>query len=336
MKKRENKNLKIPGISITYYVITALYMFIGLILLSMNTCFAKLDFFKNSSQVNVITMALTLISIGLAMFGLGYSFYTNNKSDNEDEYNTISSHDENKSSISVKTATITICLIVFLSLMLIFTGFWFYHNGWINGTQLGYAGAIIGGGITLLGVYITIVYTENSRKEDQQRHDQDRREDLANQYKPYISLIPQKNLQNEGIDINDYVKYDKINKKYHFEIVYKNIGRGDAKNLRIQIYSGNINIYDSKKEYIDVFPDNLLHRIQFSMNDDFIDYKTTRTFKVIFSYKDGFSFYQYEMHYYIQYVIQNKQIISYSVSLDHKSSKTQRIENKKSKNESEE
>ena len=74
MKKRENKNLKIPGISITYYVITALYMFIGLILLSMNTCFAKLDFFKNSSQVNVITMALTLISIGLAMFGLGYSF----------------------------------------------------------------------------------------------------------------------------------------------------------------------------------------------------------------------------------------------------------------------
>ena len=159
MKKRENKKSKIPGISITYYVITALYMSIGFLLLFLNKIFAESDFFKNSSQVNVVTTALTLISIALAMFGLGYSFYTNNKSDKEDEYNTTSLHDENKSNISVKTAAITVSLIVFLSLMLIFTGFWFYHNGLINGTQLGYAGAIIGGGITLLGVYITIVYT---------------------------------------------------------------------------------------------------------------------------------------------------------------------------------
>lgn len=204
-------------------------------------------------------------------------------------------------------------------------------------TLIGYGGSILGGFLTLYGVWWTIEDNKKQREEDQKRHDQERKEDLANQYKPYVSLIPQKNLQNEGIDINDYLEYDKTNKKYHFEIVYKNIGRGDAKNLRIQIYSGSISIYDSnKKGYADVFPDNLLHRLHFSMNDDFIDYKTTRTFKVIFSYMDGFSFYQYEIHYYIDYVTQNKQIISYSISLDHKSSKTQRIENQKSKNESEE
>lgn len=190
---------------------------------------------------------------------------------------------------------------------------------------VGYGGSILGGFFTLFGVWWTIADNKKQKMEE-----------FSIQYKPYMSLPPRKELEDRGIDIKDCVKYDTEENKYKFELIYQNIGSGEAANLRIQIYSGNINIYDSKKEYIDVFPDNLLHRIQFSKNDDFIDYKTTRTFKVIFSYKDGFSFYQYEMHYYIQYVIQNKQIISYSVSLDHKSSKTQRIENKKSKNESEE
>lgn len=192
-------------------------------------------------------------------------------------------------------------------------------------TIVGYGGSILGGFFTLFGVWWTIADNKKQKMEE-----------FSIQYKPYMSLPPRKELEDRGIDIKDCVKYDTEENKYKFELIYQNIGSGEAANLRIQIYSGNINIYDSKKEYIDVFPDNLLHRIQFSKNDDFIDYKTTRTFKVIFSYKDGFSFYQYEMHYYIQYVIQNKQIISYFVSLDHKSSKTQRIENQKSKNESEE
>ena len=39
----------------------------------------------------------------------------------------------------------------------VYFGFDFYHKNIINGEQLSYMGSIIGGGITLFGVYATIV-----------------------------------------------------------------------------------------------------------------------------------------------------------------------------------
>jgi len=41
-----------------------------------------------------------------------------------------------------------------------------YHLNFINDVQLGYAGSILGGSMTLIGVWWTIEYTEKNRHED--------------------------------------------------------------------------------------------------------------------------------------------------------------------------
>lgn len=218
----------------------------------------------------------------------------------------------------------------------VYYGFDFYHRNIINGDQLSYMGSIIGGGITLFGVYATIDHTNHLRKEDQKRHNQERKENLALQYKPYISLLPQKELEDRGINIKDCVKYDAKSNKYKFELIYQNIGYGEAENLTIQIYSANKKIYVSQKNCVSIFPDALLHRLQISTNSCGTSHNTKKYFEVLFIYNDSFSMYQYEKHYQIRYIIEKNQCISYSIRLDHESSKTQRIENQKSKNESEE
>ena len=250
MKKTTNKNSKIPGISIVYYLITALYMSIGLILLFMNTYFAKLDFFKNSSQVNVATMALTLISIGLAMFGLGYSFYTNTKCKNEIISNNISSINKAKFDFSIKNVATSICLIISLCLISIFIGFWFYHDKLIDDNQLGYVGSIFGGGITLLGVCLTIHYEKITRKKD-----------IATQYKPiliiddnvlYILSNQDSKTIIEESDMVDILEYAKNQIRIESNIKIKNVGRGEAKNVSI---SSSFSLNDlNQKDSIEITP----------------------------------------------------------------------------------
>lgn len=105
-------------------------------------------------------------------------------------------------------------LLALASLCLIYIGFQFYHLNYINDAQLGYAGAILGGSMTLIGVWWTI---NNQEKQ--------RREDLAMQYKPILSL---EFLNETTID------FPVENAVLSFSLELKNIGRGELMNVSVE------------------------------------------------------------------------------------------------------
>lgn len=81
-------------------------------------------------------------------------------------------------------------------------------------TWIGFFGAIIGGGATLVGVWWTIYSQETQRKED-----------LAIQYKPVLSLI----FLNETT-----IDYPITNTVLSFSFELKNIGRGELTNISVE------------------------------------------------------------------------------------------------------
>ncbi|MEE0777503.1 MAG: hypothetical protein UJ210_00610 [Massilimicrobiota sp.] len=118
----------------------------------------------------------------------------------------------------------------------VYYGFDFYHRNIINGDQLSYMGSIIGGGITLLGVYLTINYEKQTRKEDQIKHDQERKSELSLLYMPIISVSSTyefvDKLCSEIRLYFDNKQFDN-NSLYTIpcKIVLKNSGRGEATKL---------------------------------------------------------------------------------------------------------
>lgn len=107
-------------------------------------------------------------------------------------------------------------------------GFHVYHIGWINEAQLGYLGAIIGGGITLLGVVITILHTNNIREKDKQDRNKERILELSAQYRPILKLtIPKDPKEKKIIVRNEDPNYLYLNISLNLE----NIGRGEAINI---------------------------------------------------------------------------------------------------------
>lgn len=103
-----------------------------------------------------------------------------------------------------------------------------HKDSWIS-----YYGAIIGGGLTLFGVWWTITENKKDLKEQQNRLDEQRKEDLAIQYKPYLILT-----QNKKIDLNAYDIFIMTNNNTHplnETVILKNIGRGEAIINDIQI-----------------------------------------------------------------------------------------------------
>lgn len=79
-------------------------------------------------------------------------------------------------------------LIIVLAILLLFVGYLYKVYLDPNVDYLAYAGAIVGGLFTVVGVTMTINYENDIRKEDQKRHDKERREDLAIQYKPICTI----------------------------------------------------------------------------------------------------------------------------------------------------
>lgn len=112
------------------------------------------------------------------------------------------------------------------------------QDTWIN-----FFGAIIGGGATLLGVWWTIVEQKKDLKEQQKRLDDQRRDDLAIQYKPLIEI--------EDNGLEEY-KYNQIKIKMKLS----NIGRGEALNLFVKIFQENgDNYYISNTDiFYNIFP----------------------------------------------------------------------------------
>ncbi|MBR4060028.1 MAG: hypothetical protein IKK03_09345 [Lachnospiraceae bacterium] len=129
-----------------------------------------------------------------------------------------------------------------------------HQDTWIN-----FYGALLGGTLTLLGVWWTIYYTEETRKEDQKKHENeikdefDRRNketkrNLSAQYKPILTIafnvdhIPDAKygmskyedfvIQN-NIGLVDIKKCDPNEKRLVVSLSVLNIGRGEAKDLII-------------------------------------------------------------------------------------------------------
>lgn len=129
-----------------------------------------------------------------------------------------------------------------------------HQDTWIN-----FFGALIGGALTLIGVWWTIYYTEETRKEDQIKHEEeikdefDRRNketkrNLSAQYKPILTIafnadhIPDAVYEvskyedfviQNNIGLVDIKKCDPNEKRLVVSLSVLNIGRGEAKDLTI-------------------------------------------------------------------------------------------------------
>lgn len=156
-------------------------------------------------------------------------------------------------------------IIIILCGFIVYFGFLFYHIGTINAAQLGFAGSIIGGAITLLGVYGTVQYEKDARKKEQERHDKERKEELAALYKPFISLKSSFCLLNnksarKNISPINYTE-TKLEYESYFNTSYviKNTGQGEAKNVNIEFeYKLNNGPWEKPKGFLSTFSYSLL------------------------------------------------------------------------------
>lgn len=118
--------------------------------------------------------------------------------------------------------------------------------------------ALIGGALTLIGVGWTIRYTDDTRKEDLRRREQEQREEyekrnmetkinLAAQYKPILTVVLDSDYSiiksgvskydgfyiNNILSLNDKVEMQHNEKRISVSLFLLNVGRGEAKNLKI-------------------------------------------------------------------------------------------------------
>lgn len=96
------------------------------------------------------------------------------------------------------------------------------------GLQLiGYGGSILGGFLTLYGVWWTINEQNRIRNEDQTKRDEERREELINQYKPILTIKPH---------TTKFVFQTFI---METTLIITNKGRGEAIDINIELVDKN-------------------------------------------------------------------------------------------------
>lgn len=117
------------------------------------------------------------------------------------------------------------------------------------GDMYSFSGAVIGGGLTLIGVMITI------NKQEEQRQ-----EDLAIQYKP-IPMISD-SLKKDGKDLKPEEPYF-IDRFGSYNLKLKNLGRGEAVNVRLEL------IYDNNLPYIIEFKEDYMKNFDFIVPNNY-------------------------------------------------------------------
>lgn len=153
--------------------------------------------------------------------------------------------------------------------------------------------ALISGTLTLIGVRWTIRYTDNMRKEDTRIHEQEQKIEfekriletkinLAAQYKPILtvafdsdySVIKYGASRYDGFYVNnilsltDKVEIQQNEKRINVSLFLLNIGRGEARNIRIS--SSILCPYGSEwkteiREYTEIYTSNGLNLTFFKM-----------------------------------------------------------------------
>lgn len=168
------------------------------------------------------------------------------------------------------------------------------QDAWIS-----FYGSIIGGGLTLLGVGWTISYTISTRKEDQVKHEKERKEEfdrrnleikynLSARYKPILSvyfhpdfiiegikygLSKYKNIhiQNEVL-LSNHIEYMENDKRLFIILSLQNIGRGEANDLIIKsfIQGPDDQIWNTiSRQYKEIYVSNGINIIYIkSLSDD--------------------------------------------------------------------
>lgn len=174
-------------------------------------------------------------------------------------------------------------------------------------TWISFFGSIIGGGATLIGVYVTIKSQEEQRKND-----------LAIQYRPYLK-IEKKDIQFNAItekqpiyepDENNepiFIKDEIVDmSKFNVNISLKNIGRGEITKINISCTYRDDHISSNfKRKILDIMPEdsfNLWFDISLCDYEKFIyvDYDSTVNIQI-----DYFDFLNNKYHVEIPIYITN-------------------------------
>lgn len=160
---------------------------------------------------------------------------------------------------------------------------------------VGYGGSILGGFLTLYGVWWTIKEQKKDLKEQQDKIEQQRRDDLAIQYKPIIRFDanPFDNERENNGSITHDAKYT-IKQENELNFFIFNTGRGEATNININItkYDNDILQKCLIKELsskILVKEESMCIRMDCLFSNGYTPHKnTTLTFELQVSYVDLF------------------------------------------------
>lgn len=171
-----------------------------------------------------------------------------------------------------------IFILVFIIILIVLIPISFYiENPWgygfipknEAGNVLSYYGAILGGGLTFVGVLLTINFEKRDNKES-----------LAIQYKPILAFD-----RDAVIDTKNYI----------IKVKYQNCGRGEALNIKVKIIDGppnHIKINDADDK-INLLPYNESNFFILNLDKKIIDSndKTPLNYIIELSYNDLFDIY---------------------------------------------
>lgn len=126
-----------------------------------------------------------------------------------------------KSNINTNSYASMIIFVITIVIILIVVGYLIRNNFNCEGDMFSYSGAVIGGGLTLIGVIITMLYQEIKREEDRIQRENEKKEELAIQYKPFLKLELMDDIINDDIN-NFYTMDDTISHGYYILNINKN------------------------------------------------------------------------------------------------------------------
>lgn len=188
--------------------------------------------------------------------------------------------------IAITAFVALICIII------ICIGNVFYINGNIDAAELGFIGSIIGGGMTLIGVYLTISYNNKIYKDEKIQNDILERRKLSIEYKPVIQ-IEDKNVKIDSrfYETNDIIK---ISKLVNIEFTIKNIGRGEIVSGEISSkYSDDYIMHKYNQSISNMFPQDtfvIKSGIYFHDVEEVVNKEYKATIPYVINYTDCASY----------------------------------------------
>ena len=186
-------------------------------------------------------------------------------------------------------------ILILVSILVVFLAIPPFVNYWVSTPSsigfipiekqevwISFYASLIGSGITLLGVALTICYTDFTRKEDFRKHEQELKEEyekrnndtkinLSAQYKPILTVTFDSNYIDDikfgmskrpkfyienTLSLNGKMEIQFNKKRISISLYVLNIGRGEANNIKISCL-----ILDSKEPFkmcIDIEYDDLV------------------------------------------------------------------------------